>query len=133
MKTSLVLLALSLLASSVWKIHGQCQEVDPDDQEVVEKQLEKRMEQQLKGTCWVCKWALNKVKKSISASSSQEELKQKLLSVCDNVGFLKSMCKGLVKKHLWVLIEELNTSDDVRTICVNIKACKPKEVLDLSY
>ncbi|KAM9432497.1 antimicrobial peptide NK-lysin-like [Salvelinus alpinus] len=133
MKTSLVLLALSLLACSVWKIHGHRQEVDPDDQEVVEKQLEKRMEQQLKGTCWVCKWALNKVKKSISASSSQEELKQKLLSVCDNVGFLKSMCKGLVKKHLWVLIEELNTSDDVRTICVNIKACKPKEVLDLSY
>ncbi|XP_024001423.1 antimicrobial peptide NK-lysin-like isoform X2 [Salvelinus sp. IW2-2015] len=132
MKTSLVLLALSLLACSVWKIHGHRQEVDPDDQEVVEKQLEKRM-QQLKGTCWVCKWALNKVKKSISASSSQEELKQKLLSVCDNVGFLKSMCKGLVKKHLWVLIEELNTSDDVRTICVNIKACKPKEVLDLSY
>ncbi|XP_029586515.1 antimicrobial peptide NK-lysin-like isoform X2 [Salmo trutta] len=132
MKTSLVLLAFSLLACSIWKIHGQCQEVDPDDQEVLEARPEKCM-QQLKGTCWVCKWALNKVKKSISTSSSQEELKQKLLSVCDNVGFLKSMCKGLVKKHLWVLIEELSTSDDVRTICVNIKACKPKEVLDLSY
>ncbi|CAB1330664.1 unnamed protein product [Coregonus sp. 'balchen'] len=133
MKTSLVLLSLCLLACSVWEIHGQCQEVDPDDQEVVEAQPEKHMEQQLKGTCWVCKWALNKVKKSISTSSSPEELKQKLLSVCDNVGFLKSMCKGLVKKHLWVLIEELSTSDDVRTICVKIKACKPKEVLDLSY
>ncbi|XP_038864804.1 antimicrobial peptide NK-lysin-like [Salvelinus namaycush] len=133
MKTSLVLLALSLLACSVWKIHGHRQEVDPDDQEVVEAKPKKCMEQQLKGTCWVCKWALNKVKKSISASSSQEELKQKLLSVCDNVGFLKSMCKGLVKRHLWVLIEELSTSDDVRTICVNIKACKPKEVLDLTY
>ncbi|XP_029586514.1 antimicrobial peptide NK-lysin-like isoform X1 [Salmo trutta] len=133
MKTSLVLLAFSLLACSIWKIHGQCQEVDPDDQEVLEARPEKCMQQQLKGTCWVCKWALNKVKKSISTSSSQEELKQKLLSVCDNVGFLKSMCKGLVKKHLWVLIEELSTSDDVRTICVNIKACKPKEVLDLSY
>uniref|UniRef100_A0A4W5LTM3 Saposin B-type domain-containing protein n=1 Tax=Hucho hucho TaxID=62062 RepID=A0A4W5LTM3_9TELE len=133
MKTSLVLLALSLLACSVWESHGQCQEVDLVDQEVVEAQLGKRLEQQLKGTCWVCKWALNKVKKSISTSSSPEDLKQKLLSVCDNVGFLKSMCKGLVKKHLWVLIEELSTSDDVRTICVNIKACKPKEDLDLSY
>ncbi|XP_041703048.1 antimicrobial peptide NK-lysin-like [Coregonus clupeaformis] len=133
MKTSLFLLALCLLACSVWEIHGQCQEVDPDDQEVVEAQPEKHMEQQLKGTCWVCKWALNKVKKSISTSSSPEELKQKLLSVCDNVGFLKSMCEDLVKKHLWVLIEELSTSDDVRTICVKIKACKPKEVLDLSY
>ncbi|XP_070971477.1 antimicrobial peptide NK-lysin-like [Oncorhynchus clarkii lewisi] len=133
MKTSLVLLALSLLACSVWEIHGQCQEVDLDDQEVLEAKPEKRMEQQLKGTCWACKWALNKVKKSITTSSSPEELKQTLLSVCDNIGFLKSVCKGLVKKHLWVLIEELSTSDDVRTICVNIKACKPKEVLDLSY
>ncbi|XP_013981229.2 antimicrobial peptide NK-lysin-like [Salmo salar] len=133
MKTSLVLLALSLLACSVWEIHGQCQEVDLDDQEVVEAQPEKRMAKQLKGTCWVCEWALNKVKKSISTSSSPETLKQKLLSVCDKVGFLKSMCKGLVKKHLWVLIEELSTSDDVRTICVNIKACKQKEVLDLIY
>ncbi|KAM9432708.1 antimicrobial peptide NK-lysin-like [Salvelinus alpinus] len=127
MKTSLVLLALSLLASSVWEIHGHLQE---DDQEA---HPEKCMENKLLGTCWVCQWALNKVKESISTSSRQEELKRKLLSVCDNVGFLKSMCKGLVKKHLPVLIEELSTSDDVRTICVNIKACRPKEVLDLSY
>ncbi|CDQ87959.1 unnamed protein product [Oncorhynchus mykiss] len=133
MKTSLVLLALSLLACSVWEMHGQCHEVDLDDQEVVEAQPEKRVEQQLQGTCWVCEWALNKVKKSISSSSSPEEIKQKLLSICDKIPFVKSMCKRLVKKHLWVLIEELSTSDDVRTICVNIKACKPKEVLDLSY
>ncbi|NP_001134582.1 Antimicrobial peptide NK-lysin precursor [Salmo salar] len=127
MKTSLVLLALSLLACSVWEIQGQCRE---DDQEA---QSEKCMEETLFGTCWVCKWALKKVKESTSTSDSQETLKQKLLSVCDKVGFLKSMCKGLMKKHLWVLIEELSTSDDVRTICVNIKACKPKEILDLSY
>ncbi|XP_042186527.1 antimicrobial peptide NK-lysin-like [Oncorhynchus tshawytscha] len=133
MKTSLVFLALRLLACSVWEMHGQCQQVDLDDQEVVEAQLEKRMEQQLQGTCWVCKWALNKVKKSISTSSSQEEIKQKLLSVCNKLSVPKSMCKGLVKKHLRVLIEELNAGHDVRTICVNIKACKPKEVLDLSY
>ncbi|CAB1330663.1 unnamed protein product [Coregonus sp. 'balchen'] len=133
MKTSLVLLALCLLACSVWEIHGQCQEVDPDDQEVVEAQPEKHMEQQLMGTCRVCKWALNKVKKSISTSSRQEEVKQKLLSICNKVPFGKCMCEDLVKKHLWVLIEELSTSDDVRTICINIKACKPKEILDLSY
>uniref|UniRef100_A0A4W5M968 Saposin B-type domain-containing protein n=2 Tax=Hucho hucho TaxID=62062 RepID=A0A4W5M968_9TELE len=132
MKTSLVLLALSLLACSVWEIHGHYQEDDQEDQEVVKAQPGKRMEQKLLGVCWVCKWALNKVKES-TTSDSQEELKKNLLSVCDNVGFLKSMCKGLVKKHLPVLIEELSTSDDVRTICVNIKACKPKEVLDLSY
>uniref|UniRef100_A0A4W5LUD6 Saposin B-type domain-containing protein n=1 Tax=Hucho hucho TaxID=62062 RepID=A0A4W5LUD6_9TELE len=80
----------------------------------------------------MCKWALKKVKQSISTSSSQE-IKQKLLSVCDTIPFVKSMYKDLVKKHLWVLIEELSTSDDVKTVCVNIKACKPKKVLDLSY
>uniref|UniRef100_A0A8C7NUJ8 Saposin B-type domain-containing protein n=1 Tax=Oncorhynchus mykiss TaxID=8022 RepID=A0A8C7NUJ8_ONCMY len=133
MKTPLVLLALSLLACSVWEMQGQCQEVDRDDQEVVEAQPEKRMEQKQVGICWVCEWALNKVKKSISSSSSPEEIKQKLLSVCDKLSVPKSMCKGLVKKHLRVLIEELNAGHDVRTICVNIKACKPKEVLDLSY
>uniref|UniRef100_A0A8C7NW85 Saposin B-type domain-containing protein n=1 Tax=Oncorhynchus mykiss TaxID=8022 RepID=A0A8C7NW85_ONCMY len=133
MKTSLVLLALSLLACSVWEIHGQCQEVDLDDQEVLEAKPEKRMEQQLKGTCWACKWALKKVKKSISSSSSPEEIKQKLLSFCGKLPLGKSTCEDLVKKHLWVVIDELNTSDGVRTICVKIKACKPKEVLDLSY
>ncbi|CAB1334937.1 unnamed protein product [Coregonus sp. 'balchen'] len=136
MKTSLVLLTLSLLACSVWEVCGQCQEVnldDQEDQEVVEAQPEKHMVQQLKGTCWACKWALNKVKKHISSSTSQAQIKQKLLSVCNQMGLVKSLCKGLVKKHLWVLVEELSTSDDVTTICINIKACKPKAVLDLSY
>ncbi|XP_013985651.2 uncharacterized protein isoform X1 [Salmo salar] len=129
MKTSLVLLALSLLACSVWEIHGQCQ----DDQEVVEAQLEKRMQKQLKWTCGPCKRALKKVKESISTSSSQEEIKQKLLSYCGKLPLVKSTCEDLVKKHLWVVIDELNTSDGMRAICVKIKACKPKEVLDLSY
>ncbi|XP_038822962.1 antimicrobial peptide NK-lysin-like [Salvelinus namaycush] len=135
MKTSLVLLTLSLLACSVWEVCGQCQEVnldDQEDQEVVEAQPEKHMVT-LKGTCWACMWALNKVKKHISSSSSEVQIKQKLLSVCDKLGLLKSLCKGMVKKHLWVLVEELSTSDDVRTICINIKACKPKYILDLSY
>ncbi|KAM9432707.1 uncharacterized protein ACWYII_016703 isoform 2-T2 [Salvelinus alpinus] len=126
MKTSLVLLALSLLACSVWKIHGHRQEVDPDDQEVVEAQLEKRM-QQLKGTCWVCKSALKKVKKSISTSSRQEEIKQKLLSFCRKLPFGKSTCEDLVKEHLRKMIDDLNTSDGLRTICVKFKACKPKK------
>uniref|UniRef100_A0A8C7F127 Saposin B-type domain-containing protein n=1 Tax=Oncorhynchus kisutch TaxID=8019 RepID=A0A8C7F127_ONCKI len=63
-------------------------------------QVESQVEAKLPGVCWRCKWVLRK-----------EEIKQKLLSVC------------LVKKHLRVLIEELNTGHDVRTICVNIKAC----------
>uniref|UniRef100_A0A674F6A1 Antimicrobial peptide NK-lysin-like n=1 Tax=Salmo trutta TaxID=8032 RepID=A0A674F6A1_SALTR len=120
---------IPLLACSVWEIHGQCQ----DDQEVVEAKLEKHMQQQLKGTCGLCKWALKEVKKSISTSSRQEEIKQKLLSFCGKLPLVKSTCEDLVKKHLWVVIDELNTSDGIRAICVKMKACKPKEVLDLSY
>lgn len=51
-------------------------------------------------------------------------VKQKLLSVCDQIGLLKSLCRKFVKAHLGELIEEVTTSDDVTTICVNAKACK---------
>lgn len=50
-------------------------------------------------------------------------IKQKLLSICDKIGLLKSLCRKFVRGHLGVLIEELTTSDDVTTICVNAKAC----------
>lgn len=46
------------------------------------------------------------------------------MSICDQMGLLKSLCRKFVTGHLGVLIEELTTSDDVRTICVNTRACK---------
>ncbi|XP_030644237.1 antimicrobial peptide NK-lysin-like [Chanos chanos] len=88
--------------------------------------LEVMPEAQLPGLCWACKWILNKVKKQISNGTDQETIKNKLISVCDQIGFLKSKCKSFVKKYLNTLIEELSTTDDPRTICVNLKACKPK-------
>uniref|UniRef100_A0A3Q0R1L4 Saposin B-type domain-containing protein n=1 Tax=Amphilophus citrinellus TaxID=61819 RepID=A0A3Q0R1L4_AMPCI len=69
-----------------------------------------------KQLCWACKWILNKVKKF--------SLSSKLLSACDEIGLLKPMCRKFVKAHLGELIEELTTTDDVRTICVNMGACK---------
>lgn len=53
-----------------------------------------------------------------------QSIKTKLLSICDEIGILKPMCRKFVKQHLGVLIEELTTTDDVRTICVRTKACK---------
>lgn len=53
-----------------------------------------------------------------------QSIKAKLLPICDRAGLLKSMCQKFVKGHLAVLIEELSTTDDVRTICVVTKACK---------
>ncbi|XP_063079942.1 antimicrobial peptide NK-lysin-like [Engraulis encrasicolus] len=76
------------------------------------------------GVCWACKWLLNKVKKSISAASSPDEITGKLRAGCEQIGFLRSMCKGFVKRYLSVLVEELSTTDEVRSICVSLKACK---------
>uniref|UniRef100_A0A3P8Q6D5 Saposin B-type domain-containing protein n=1 Tax=Astatotilapia calliptera TaxID=8154 RepID=A0A3P8Q6D5_ASTCA len=77
---------------------------------------------QLPGKCWACKWILNKVKKLAGPKATAESLKSKLLSICDEIGLLKSLCRKFVKVHLEELIEELTT------ICVNMGACKPREV-----
>ncbi|XP_076156116.1 antimicrobial peptide NK-lysin-like [Alosa pseudoharengus] len=84
---------------------------------------------QLPGMCWGCKWIVNKVKKSISNGTTQDEIQGKLRAACDQIGFLRSACKGFIKRYITVLIEEVSTTDDVRTICVNVKACKPKELI----
>ncbi|KAM6968614.1 antimicrobial peptide NK-lysin-like [Tautogolabrus adspersus] len=86
---------------------------------------------QLPGVCWACKWTLKKVKNALGPNATAESVKSKLLSCCDQIGLLKTVCRSFVKKHLGELIEELTTTDDVRTICVNTGACKPKELWSL--
>ncbi|MEQ2188559.1 hypothetical protein GOODEAATRI_016317 [Goodea atripinnis] len=51
-------------------------------------------------------------------------IQSKLKVVCNELGLLKSKCHKFVNKYLGILIEELTTTDDVRTICVNTGACK---------
>lgn len=53
-----------------------------------------------------------------------QAIKAKLRSVCDGIGLLKSQCRKFVDANLAILIEELTTTDDVRTICVNAGVCK---------
>ena len=61
----------------------------------------------------------------------------KLNSICNEIGLLKAKCHKFVKAHLGELIEELTTTDDVRTICVNTGACKwvirPNDMYSLTY
>uniref|UniRef100_A0A8C6WFC0 Saposin B-type domain-containing protein n=2 Tax=Neogobius melanostomus TaxID=47308 RepID=A0A8C6WFC0_9GOBI len=127
--SSLVLLCV-LLIGSVWMIQGKCVAVDdgPQDQDEVET-----TEMKLPGLCWACKWVMNKVKKEAGKNATEKTLTSKLLSVCNKIGFLKSRCQKFVKAKLQVLVEELSTTDDVRTICVNVKACKPKEAMTDDY
>ncbi|XP_006798625.2 antimicrobial peptide NK-lysin-like [Neolamprologus brichardi] len=127
METSSLLFLCLVATFSVRAVHGRTLEVSIDDEEDVEVSMG------LPGKCWACKWIVNKVKKLAGPNPTAESLKSKLLSVCDGIGLLKSLCRKFVKVHLGELIEELTTTDDVRTICVNMGACKSKELELLFY
>ncbi|KAM9397489.1 uncharacterized protein ACWYII_032737 isoform 1-T1 [Salvelinus alpinus] len=142
MKTSLVLLALGLLACSV---HGQ-EEVDTDnDHKEVEhlnttkpstdlgKDFDEDLEwQELSWSplCGLCKELLTLVKKALSSHPTKEEIKLALLVACDALGPASPVCMSMVNMWLDVLIDELLKHIKVRPICVKIHACKPKNVLD---
>ncbi|MED6261146.1 hypothetical protein ATANTOWER_001391 [Ataeniobius toweri] len=130
MKSCSFLLLCILLACSAWTLQGRNLRVTIDDDKLGEPFVEA---QGLPGICWGCKWALNKVKKIIGPNTTAEAIQSKLKVVCNELGLLKSKCHKFVNKYLGVLIEELTTTDDVKTICVNTGACKAKEQLDLIF
>ncbi|XP_024920878.1 NK-lysin tandem duplicate 4 isoform X1 [Cynoglossus semilaevis] len=121
MNKSPILLFCILAACSVWSVHGKSQEMNIDDEEPAEVELP--VEAKPPGLCWGCKWALNKVKKAMTQKETYEKVKARLIKICNKIGFLKSRCHKFVITHLDELVEELSTTDDVKTICVNVKAC----------
>ncbi|XP_031436458.1 antimicrobial peptide NK-lysin-like [Clupea harengus] len=82
------------------------------------------------GACKVCKWIIKKMRKSIHEGSTEEVIRESLEAVCNKTFMLKRVCRWFVKKYIDRLTKELSTSDDVRTICVNLKACRPRSLLD---
>uniref|UniRef100_A0A673LZ13 Saposin B-type domain-containing protein n=1 Tax=Sinocyclocheilus rhinocerous TaxID=307959 RepID=A0A673LZ13_9TELE len=76
------------------------------------------------GMCWACKWSMKKLKKQISNGATPDDIKKKLEMVCDEIGFLKSLCRKFVNKYKDTLVEELSTTEDTETICINIGVCK---------
>ncbi|XP_034419287.1 NK-lysin tandem duplicate 4 isoform X1 [Cyclopterus lumpus] len=125
METSSLLLVCILVTCSVWTVHGRSFEINIDDGKQAEVELSVNAIK-LPGLCWACKWALNKVKKSIGPNATAENLTLKFMSICKQIGLLKPLCIKFVKTHLAELVEEFTTTDDVKTICVNTAACKPK-------
>ncbi|KAM7403166.1 hypothetical protein PAMA_003881 [Pampus argenteus] len=123
MDKSSVLLVIVLVTCSVWAVRGRSFTVNIDDEEQVDTEISVEAGK-LPGVCWACKWALEKVKKAVGSNATVEKIKSKLLNVCNQIGLLKRLCSKFVHRSLSLLIEELTTTDDVRTICVNAKACK---------
>uniref|UniRef100_A0A8C5GV08 Saposin B-type domain-containing protein n=1 Tax=Gouania willdenowi TaxID=441366 RepID=A0A8C5GV08_GOUWI len=72
------------------------------------------------GLCVACKMALMSVQ-----DYSQPNESEKLYNACTYMEDLRAVCKRFVKKHLQELIKGLKTNEDVETICINAKACKP--------
>ncbi|XP_060735143.1 antimicrobial peptide NK-lysin-like isoform X2 [Tachysurus vachellii] len=89
-------------------------------------------EVQLPGACWVCKWAMQNVKKHVSSKSTVETIKGQLATVCDGIGFLRFICKALINKYMDTLAEELSTTDNPKTICVNIGICSSVSMQELT-
>ncbi|KAM9354415.1 uncharacterized protein KZ484_012571 [Pholidichthys leucotaenia] len=127
------ILLLSILATfSVWAVSGRTFQISSDDEKLLDMDLSAEA-QGLPGKCWACKWILGKMKKFAGPNATAKSLMAKLKSICKEIGLLKSLCNYFVEVHLGELVEELTTTDDVRTICVNTGACKPKELLNLQF
>ncbi|XP_051246585.1 NK-lysin tandem duplicate 4 isoform X3 [Dicentrarchus labrax] len=129
METSSVLLVCILVTCSVWTVHGRNVKVKTDDQVDVQISVEA---DRGPGLCKACKEALKKVKKDMGPNDTKENMHKKLLAACNQITSLqKTDCRKYVEKHLEELIKELNTPDDVETICHKTGACTAKEMLDL--
>uniref|UniRef100_A0A3Q2NPG2 Antimicrobial peptide NK-lysin-like n=1 Tax=Fundulus heteroclitus TaxID=8078 RepID=A0A3Q2NPG2_FUNHE len=129
MKICPFLLLCIFLACSVWMIQGRNLQVDIDDDELAEPNAKEQGILLCKGCKEVVKW----VKKKLGPTKTVEAIKKNLKAVCDNLRWMKSKCHKVVDSHLNALIKELMTTDDVRTSCVKIKMCKPKEQLDMIF
>uniref|UniRef100_A0A9J7ZZM8 Saposin B-type domain-containing protein n=1 Tax=Cyprinus carpio carpio TaxID=630221 RepID=A0A9J7ZZM8_CYPCA len=108
---------------SVCALHWEMQKEDSTGNELEKGSGEIQTEQQ-PGICKVCKLAMKKLKKQISNGATLDDVKKKLAMVCDEIDSLKSLCRKFVYKYKDTLVEELSTTDDARTICINIGVCK---------
>uniref|UniRef100_A0A4W4H7C5 Saposin B-type domain-containing protein n=1 Tax=Electrophorus electricus TaxID=8005 RepID=A0A4W4H7C5_ELEEL len=81
-------------------------------------------EVKLPGACWACKWIIKTLKRQLGTETNMDNIKIGLNQVfCDQIGFLKFLCKPLVSKYMDVLTEELSTTDNPAIACANIGIC----------
>ncbi|KAG5265993.1 hypothetical protein AALO_G00248650 [Alosa alosa] len=118
--TPLFLCITSILLTSVWTSH----EAGFEEQRVKTGSGTEAFP----GACKACKWIVKKMRKALPDEAGEDIIREQLKSVCNKTFILKSACRWLVRKYTDQLTAELSTSDDVRTICVHLKACRPKSL-----
>ncbi|KAK1793382.1 hypothetical protein P4O66_011760 [Electrophorus voltai] len=75
------------------------------------------------GVCWACKWLIKTIQMQLGPNAPADAIKMALNAVCDQIGFLRFLCKPLVSKYMDVLTEELSTHDTPAVACANIGIC----------
>ncbi|KAG7328345.1 hypothetical protein KOW79_008289 [Hemibagrus wyckioides] len=133
------LLIASLLISSVCAVHLEYLKIDyaeetlDESSDFVDQDEDLlKSEAHLPGACWACKWAMKKVKSQIGNSANVDTIKEKVMKVCDSIGFLRGVCRKFITKYLDTLTEELSTTDDPKTICQNIGICKSMVMMEMT-
>ncbi|KAI5102395.1 hypothetical protein C0J45_7747, partial [Silurus meridionalis] len=81
-------------------------------------------EEQIPGVCSICKRIMKKVKHHLGNHENAEKIKEKLMNLCDKLGPVKNICRKMVTKNIDMLVEELSTDDDPKTICAKAGLCK---------
>ncbi|KAK3563639.1 hypothetical protein QTP86_031878 [Hemibagrus guttatus] len=81
-------------------------------------------EEQIPGVCFLCKQVVKKVKKHLGNHENANKIKEKLKRGCDYLPVGKDICKKMVNNHIDILVEELSTDDDPKTVCVKAGICK---------
>ncbi|XP_051503139.1 antimicrobial peptide NK-lysin-like [Myxocyprinus asiaticus] len=114
---------VTLLISSVCALHYEMHKGSTGDEPEESSGMSMAETEGLPGVCWACKWAMRKLKKQISTGATADDIKKLLSGICDEIGFLKSMCRNFVNKFTDTLVEELSTTDNAQTICGNIGVC----------
>ncbi|KAK1793381.1 hypothetical protein P4O66_011759 [Electrophorus voltai] len=125
-----------ILMSSAWAMHLEYLKADFADDDLHENldilvssrgSLDQTdlltPEVKLPGACWACKWIIKTLKRQLGTETNMGAIKMALNTVCDQIGFLKFLCKPLVSKYMDVLTEELSTTDNPAIACANIGIC----------
>ncbi|NP_001298723.1 NK-lysin tandem duplicate 1 isoform X1 [Danio rerio] len=115
---------VGLLIYAVSAAHWEVREVDSAEDELEETPNDNMVKQKFPGMCSLCKYVMKHVKERISADSTPDEIKNKLMNLCEKAWLLKGQCQKFVKTHLHTLIDELMTNDGVNTICAKALVCK---------
>ncbi|KAF7704456.1 hypothetical protein HF521_021528 [Silurus meridionalis] len=111
----------------------QLEYLKDDSEELLDRTLNEDllMTEEQPVLCLICKHIIEKVKHHLGKHENAEKIKKELMTLCDKSGPVKRMCKEMVTNKIDILVKELYTDDDPKTICAKADLCKSVRELEL--